>query len=97
MQESVQMIAWILSDDEPAQRRHQEIDTRSVTVAEYNDHYLAYLKGTDVSSTPPKDDTSFVKMHQYGPWNTLDASHVREPGKLLLAITLRAEDEYRTN
>ncbi|PYI16905.1 hypothetical protein BO99DRAFT_339161, partial [Aspergillus violaceofuscus CBS 115571] len=76
-----------------AQDRHEIY----VTVAEYNDHYLVYLNGTDVLSTPPEDDTSFLKMHQYGPWNTLDVTHVRELGKLLLAITSRAEDEYRRN
>lgn len=34
-----------------------------------------------------------MTMHQFGPWNTLDATHMSHLGPIMLAISLRADDE----
>ncbi|OGM46182.1 hypothetical protein ABOM_004861 [Aspergillus bombycis] len=75
-----------------------------VTVAEYSDEYLAYLNSSQPAPNEstdqelsgeelPKPPLSFLTMHQFGPFDTLLASHIREIGPILLAITLRAEAE----
>lgn len=60
-----------------------------VTIAEYDGSYLDYLNNKTSSSH------SFLRMHQYGPWNTLNASDVRDLGAVLLAISLRADAENK--
>ncbi|KAE8372159.1 hypothetical protein BDV26DRAFT_286178 [Aspergillus bertholletiae] len=42
---------------------------------------------------PAKPPLSFLTMHQFGPFDTQIASHMRQIGPVLLAITLRAEAE----
>ncbi|KAK2805795.1 hypothetical protein FQN50_006071 [Emmonsiellopsis sp. PD_5] len=100
MQESVQMVAWIKSVGEQpngvkklrlliSQDRHEIF----LTVAEYDDDYIKYLEDKNHRSESP----SFMTMHQFGPWNTLDANHMKYLGPILLAISLRAEAEGRKN
>ncbi|CAI7631573.1 unnamed protein product [Penicillium glandicola] len=100
MQESAQMVAWIKSDNELAQRtnttrfhisqdRHQVF----VTVAEYGENYLKYLSENKPSSS--EDPSSFLTMNQYGPWDTSKKSSIKEIGTIILAITLRAEREIK--
>ncbi|EAW12024.1 uncharacterized protein ACLA_007840 [Aspergillus clavatus NRRL 1] len=95
MQESAQVVAWIKSDDEKldeekmmriivSQGRHETY----VTVAEYDENYIEYLNSPDTGNLP----RSFMTMHQFGPWNTLDLSHIRYLGPVLLATSLQAED-----
>ncbi|GAB1192709.1 hypothetical protein APSETT444_001904 [Aspergillus pseudonomiae] len=105
IQESAQMVAWIKSDGDWAERR--KVHEIYVTVAEYNDDYLAYLNNPQPARNestgqkfsgeeppkPPEPPLSFLTMHQFGPFDTLLASHIREIGPILLAITLRAEAE----
>lgn len=62
-----------------------------MTVAEYNDEYLAYLNNKESRGNSP----SFLTMRQFGPWDTLDYSHMRMLGPILLAITLRTEAESK--
>ncbi|KAB8262131.1 hypothetical protein BDV32DRAFT_136830 [Aspergillus pseudonomiae] len=113
IQESAQMVAWIKSDGDLAQSRkvrfHISQDRHEiyVTVAEYNDDYLAYLNSPqpprnestsqrlsgEEPPKPPEPPLAFLTMHQFGPFDTLLASHIREIGPILLAITLRAEAE----
>jgi hypothetical protein len=64
-----------------------------VAVAEYNHNYLEYLSNKEPSSS--EDSSSFLTMHQYGPWDTSSKSSVKEIGTILLAITLRAEREIK--
>lgn len=72
-----------------SQDRHEVF----VTVAEYNQNYLEYLRNTEPSS--PEDSSSFLTMNQYGPWNISSKSSVKEIGTILLATTLRAEKEIK--
>ncbi|KAL4928832.1 uncharacterized protein BDV17DRAFT_291159 [Aspergillus undulatus] len=64
-----------------------------ITVAHYDDEYLDYLNNSE--SPAVNKDPSFLKINQFGPWNTLDSSHMRELGPLLLAISLRADHESK--
>ncbi|KAH8427659.1 uncharacterized protein LDX57_005370 [Aspergillus melleus] len=100
MQESAQMVAWILKDlDEfgclnlPGRRLHvsQNRNEIYITFAEYDDEYMNYLK--DRSSSDP--DLHFLTMHQYGPWKTSIQAHMRDLGQLLLAICLRAHSDMQ--
>ncbi|PKY07859.1 hypothetical protein P168DRAFT_300669 [Aspergillus campestris IBT 28561] len=103
IQETAQMVAWIKSDDDQAQRRHttrlhvaQDRNQIFVMVAEYGQEYLDYLNDRP-SSSPLRPRPAFLTMHQYGPWNTQRPEHMRELGPLLLAITMRADGEDTGN
>lgn len=65
-----------------------------MTVAKYDEDYLDYLNNEETSNA--NKSPSFLTMHQFGPWDTLIASHVRELGPILLAISLRADEESGT-
>ncbi|KAF3016273.1 hypothetical protein E8E15_000784 [Penicillium rubens] len=100
MQESAQMVAWIKSDGDLAQRTNttrfhisQDRHEVFVTVAKYNQEYLDYLNNKLPLSL--KGDSSFLTMHQYGPWKTPNKSSVTNLGAIILAITLRAEEEIK--
>ncbi|KAL3455039.1 hypothetical protein BJX64DRAFT_298249 [Aspergillus heterothallicus] len=96
MQESAQMVAWILGDENGeeasgklrliiSQDRHEIF----ISMASYDADYIDYLKtGSDLRATP-----SLLAMHEFGPWNTLDERSMSELGKILLAISLRADYE----
>jgi hypothetical protein len=64
-----------------------------VNVAKCDEGYLNHLKSTQSSTadTPP----SFLTMHQFGPWDTLNAAHMKELRPILLAISLRADFESK--
>lgn len=66
-----------------------------VTVAKYDEGYLNYLNNTQ--SPSDVNDGPFLTMHQFGPWNTLDKSHVRDLGPILLAISLQADAESKAD
>ncbi|KAJ5783405.1 uncharacterized protein N7518_009082 [Penicillium psychrosexuale] len=100
MQESAQMVAWIKSDDDLAQRTNnlrlhiaQDRHELWVTVAKYEEEYLEYL--SDKKAAYPDDTSSFLIMNQYGPWDITKKSDMKEIGAILLAITLRAEREIK--
>ncbi|GKZ34510.1 hypothetical protein AbraIFM66950_004786 [Aspergillus brasiliensis] len=42
------------------------------------------------NSLPPGSPRSFLKMREFGPWNTLNRSDMEKVGGILLAIALRA-------
>ncbi|PYI02943.1 hypothetical protein BO78DRAFT_432519 [Aspergillus sclerotiicarbonarius CBS 121057] len=96
MQESAQMVAWIKSDGEKPDapkkvRIHVSQDRHEIflTVAQYDGDYIRYLEDKDHRS----ESKSFMTMHQFGPWNTLDATHMSYLGPIMLAISLRADAE----
>ncbi|OGM46074.1 hypothetical protein ABOM_005662 [Aspergillus bombycis] len=100
MQESAQMVAWIKSDGEQpsgveqmriivSQDRHEIF----LTVAKYGDEYIRYLSDKNDQG----GSNSFMTMHQFGPWNTLDVASMKLLGPILLAISLRAEAADGTN
>lgn len=63
-----------------SQNRHEIF----ITIAEYDSGYISYLRTKPASDEAP----SFLTMHQYGPWNTKDAGHMKSLGPILLALTL---------
>ncbi|KAE8348320.1 hypothetical protein BDV28DRAFT_143789 [Aspergillus coremiiformis] len=97
MQESAQMVGWLMNNADMdiydklgihmSQNRHEIF----LTFADYDDDYLAYLQ----NKPPKKSALSFLKMHQYGPWNTQSASDMKQLGPILLAITLYAYTEIQ--
>ncbi|KAE8153590.1 hypothetical protein BDV25DRAFT_149138 [Aspergillus avenaceus] len=96
IQEGCQMSGWIKEDtDAPldklrchiSQNRHEIF----ITIAEYDSGYVSYLRKKPAAGEPP----SFLTMHQYGPWNTQDAGHMKKLGPILLALTLYAESEVK--
>ncbi|PYH32997.1 uncharacterized protein BO87DRAFT_397993 [Aspergillus neoniger CBS 115656] len=99
MQESAQMVAWIKNDCEklpnPIDMRHflvaQDRHEIYLIVAQYHADYVRYLTDSKHSSQRP----SFMTMHMFGPWDTLELSHMKNLGPILLAITLRADAELR--
>ncbi|GAA88048.1 hypothetical protein AKAW_06162 [Aspergillus luchuensis IFO 4308] len=95
IQESHQMVAGLLMDYKsslPARRNKPRIiisqDRQEIyiSVAKYDDNYIAYLQTRNNQSNP------FMTMHQFGPWNTHSAAAMRELGPILLAISLRARE-----
>ncbi|CAG8251307.1 unnamed protein product [Penicillium nalgiovense] len=107
MQDSAQMVAWIKSDTESAQKRNttrfhisQDRHLVYVTVARYDQKYLEYLVHGKLSQDDKDNDDknlSFMIMDQYGPWDTTDRAHMRRLGPLLLAIELPCELRGRAN
>ncbi|CAG8891060.1 unnamed protein product [Penicillium egyptiacum] len=101
--ESAQMVAWIKRDtNQPkdvtrCKRLHISQDRHEVyvTVAKYDERYLNYLDNTHPSSE--NDNRPFLTIRQYGPWNTLENSHIRDLGLILLAISLQADDDRKAN
>ncbi|PWY83811.1 hypothetical protein BO94DRAFT_557653 [Aspergillus sclerotioniger CBS 115572] len=60
-----------------------------LTVAQYDGDYIKYLADKNHRS----ESRSFMTMNQFGPCNTLEATHMRYLGPILLAISLRADAE----
>ncbi|KAK1146285.1 hypothetical protein N8T08_003072 [Aspergillus melleus] len=98
MQEAAQMVAWILSELEldkdgclnlPGRHLHVSQDRSEIyiTFAEYDDEYINYLR----DDSNPDSNLHFLTMHQYGPWGTSNLEDMRDLGKFLLAICLRAQ------
>ncbi|KKK23515.1 hypothetical protein AOCH_004090 [Aspergillus ochraceoroseus] len=95
MQEAAQMVAWLKSDPDPTgilnlpgHRLHVSQDRHQIfiTFAEYDCNYIQYLDNT----LPPNSPRPFLKMHEFGPWNTMIRSDMEIIGSILLAISLRA-------
>ncbi|PLN78854.1 hypothetical protein BDW42DRAFT_174009, partial [Aspergillus taichungensis] len=96
MQEGSQMASWIKTDiDAPLEklRAHVSQDRHEIfiTIAEYDSSYVSYLRKNPLDDEAP----SFLTMHQYGPWNTTHAGHMKKLGPILLALTLYAEAEVQ--
>lgn len=64
-----------------------------VNVAKCDEGYLNHLNNTQSSTVDTAP--SFLTMHQFGPWETLNAAHMKELGPILLAISLRADFESK--
>ena len=58
-----------------------------INFAEYSKDYINYLKGKNYS-----DDT-FIVMHEFGPWDTLNVTLMRHVAVILIAICLRANKD----
>jgi hypothetical protein len=54
-----------------------------IVIAEYTDDYIDYLEQD--SSTD-----AYMAMHEFGPWNTLRAEHMKHVSSILVALVLRA-------
>ncbi|KXG53992.1 uncharacterized protein PGRI_010420 [Penicillium griseofulvum] len=76
------VLKQVLSRLHVSQDRHQIF----ITFAEYDSRYIQYLNNT----LPPKSPRPFLKMHEFGPWNTMDRGELENIGGILLAIALRA-------
>ncbi|KAE8406285.1 hypothetical protein BDV37DRAFT_269932 [Aspergillus pseudonomiae] len=96
VQEGSQMASWIKIDINAnldklrvhvSQNRHEIF----ITIAEYDNGYVSYLRKKPANDEHP----SFLTMHQYGPWNTDNAADMKKLGPILLALTLYAEDEVQ--
>ena len=59
-----------------------------VSVAQYDDGYLKYMKGEDKDS-----DRSFLTMHCFGPWDILYYKHIHQIARLLLDFTIQVSME----
>lgn len=64
----------------------QDVSEIYLTVAEFGSAYKAYLR---VDRPNKISEPSFMTMTQYGPWDTMNADHMRQLGQLLLAFTLK--------
>jgi hypothetical protein len=58
-----------------------------ITFAEYQDNDVKYLNNTRGSDESP----GFLTLHIFGPRNTQRAGDMKDVGRILLAIALRAE------
>ncbi|KAL4783195.1 hypothetical protein BJX76DRAFT_348788 [Aspergillus varians] len=96
IQEAAQMVAWLQNDADSSNklRIHISQDRHEIfiTVAEYDEDYLAYLRNEQHDEAK-----SFLTMHQQGPWDTESSSDMREVGPILLGITLYAEAQVQNS
>jgi hypothetical protein len=61
-----------------SQDRHQIF----ITFAEYDSSYVKYLN----NKLPPNSARPFLRMYEFGPWNTMVRSDMEGLGGILLAI-----------
>ncbi|RAL03730.1 uncharacterized protein BO80DRAFT_268743 [Aspergillus ibericus CBS 121593] len=94
MQEAAQVVAWLKSRPDrggllngPGRRILLSQDRHEIfiTVAEYDDKYLDFLDGN------PGPDRAFLRMHEFGPWNTQSVKDMKQVAVILVAMALRAE------
>lgn len=62
-----------------------------MTFAEYDEAYLKYLNGEN----SPDDPLSFLTMHEFGPWDTQKREHMEHLARILLGITIRADEDQK--
>ncbi|KAL4966498.1 uncharacterized protein BDV14DRAFT_198953 [Aspergillus stella-maris] len=100
MQEAAQTVAWLKTYpdaggrlNKPGRRIHISQDRHQIfiLVPEYNSDYVAYL------NDPSQDSDAFMTIREYGPFDIREHSHMRELGKILFAIALRAEADLKAD
>lgn len=116
MQESAQMVAWILNQPEEYlkmpgryvrcssylqyteltdERFFQVLQDRHeiyLNFAQFGDKYVQYLRDEGVQLRDD-DPESFMTIFEVGPYKTRDKDHMMELGRILLALTLRADED----
>ncbi|RAL00823.1 uncharacterized protein BO80DRAFT_434909 [Aspergillus ibericus CBS 121593] len=102
LQEAAQMAAWIKSDLDvggalnlPGRRLHVSQDRHQIFLifADYTEDYIRYLNNT----LPPESPRPFLKMNEFGPWDTTPVSEMMQVGSILLAIALRSYHDANSN
>lgn len=86
---------WLVSGLIRAPRRfHVSQDRHEIWLifAEYDEEYIKYIQD---GSYNPDSPLSFLKMHEFGPFDTLKRDDMAELGPILLALTLRADQDRR--
>ncbi|PWY84810.1 hypothetical protein BO70DRAFT_361208 [Aspergillus heteromorphus CBS 117.55] len=66
-----------------SRNRHQIF----TTFAEYDENYIRFLNDDPFPAGAPRP---FLKMHEFGPWETTNRTDMKQVGSILLAIALRA-------
>ena len=116
MQESAQMVAWILNQPEEYLKmpgryvrcssylQYTELtDDRFFQVlqdrheiyldfAQFSEKYVQYLRNEGVQLRDD-DPESFMTIFEVGPYKTTNKGHMMELGRILLALTLRADED----
>ncbi|KAL3248313.1 hypothetical protein ABHI18_012098 [Aspergillus niger] len=99
MQEGAQIVAWLKNyPQSPGKfpfRRFQVSQDRHeiwLSFAEYDDEYIRYI---DHGFQDPKRPRTFLTMHEFGPFDTREESHMTELAVILLALTLRADHDRK--
>ncbi|PYI29013.1 hypothetical protein BP00DRAFT_427913 [Aspergillus indologenus CBS 114.80] len=96
MQEAAQVVAWLKSHpdrsgllNKPGRRILLSQDRHEIfiTVARYDDKYLDFLDGK------PGPERAFMRMHEFGPWDTQSITDMKQVAVILIAMALRAEDD----
>ena len=62
-----------------------------LTFAEYDAAYVEYLRdnSSQDSSKTAKRPPSFMRMNQFGPWDTTISEHMKQLGHIVLAFTIQ--------
>ncbi|RJE24327.1 hypothetical protein PHISCL_03332 [Aspergillus sclerotialis] len=96
MQESAQVVAWILSQPNESLklrgRCFQVLQDRHeiyINFAEFGEKYLHYERGQEVD-LDDNDPESFMNISQIGPYSTTEVDDMERFVPILLALTLRA-------
>ncbi|KIX04749.1 uncharacterized protein Z518_05619 [Rhinocladiella mackenziei CBS 650.93] len=102
MQESAQMAAWISSYPDNSSTQTSANFTRLLvsqdrhqiflTFATFDKSYVAYVSGNlkaKVRQSNGSDSNPFLKMNEFGPFDTKSESHMRCLGYYILAFTLQ--------
>ncbi|PWY75314.1 hypothetical protein BO94DRAFT_578011 [Aspergillus sclerotioniger CBS 115572] len=86
IQESHQIVASLLADyKSPIIQRRAKPQEIYISLAKYDDDYIAYLQTGGIDNNP------FLVMHQFGPWDTNNPRAMAELGPIPLALTLKAQ------
>lgn len=90
---SYEITQLLISNNDRRLHISQDRNKIFVNVAKCDEAYLDHLNNpqpSTVETTP-----SFLTMHQFGPWDILNAADMKELGPILLAISLRADYESK--
>ncbi|KAL4792664.1 hypothetical protein BDV19DRAFT_368231 [Aspergillus venezuelensis] len=100
MQEAAQTVAWLKTYpdtggrlNKPGRRIHISQDRHQIfiIVPQYNNDYVAYL------NDPNQDSDAFMTVHEYGPFDIRERSHMKQLGKIVFAVALRAEADLKAD
>ncbi|KAL3471549.1 hypothetical protein BJX99DRAFT_237140 [Aspergillus californicus] len=101
--EAAQMVAWLknMPDrqgllNQPGRRLHVSQNRHEIFLifSEYGDDYMDFLENDNIDPTI-EDSRAFLTMVEYGPWDTRSADDMKDLAVILVAIALRADEDFK--
>ncbi|KAJ5902346.1 hypothetical protein N7495_002874 [Penicillium taxi] len=104
-QETGEMVAWIVDNAKKSRRcppKHhllvaQDLHEIYLVIATFDDQYIGYLTEQDQPDAPllpvPDARFAFLKMQEYGPWNTQAPSNMKKLAEIFIALSFQVTED----